>query len=768
MLAGAPVRNVHPSRDARVNNPTDFTDTDLRAGLGRMAPGSISQSHDLVRRFVDAVVRRTGVVRLPSLAGVVERALEAARGEWDAERVAEWFVLDPCLAARLLETSIDAVTPSEPFADSLAARIEKLGPGLTRTILVAAAAATVRPASEASNVLDISTFWSHSVRAALVSRTLAVAAGYSRPGEAYLAALLHDVGMLALANALPGTCDALLRVVSSADPGEARERAGRFGTVHAAIGAALLEGLRLPAPVCDAVLLHHAAFDELKGTHALVRILRSTEAICQKTASDSELGVAAELLGIPPSAVRRAVTDADLEFALVTKRLAPTAPGRKSEDEAHIAPGVVGSTPDSLVQHVLQVSAGTEASLQLSQSSDFAAVLEQTGRLLSAIAGLGRFALFAPERAGEPPQGWCVGPAGTQRLGIDLASADIPGLVARAYRDRKPLASRELPETIRLAGVDLQVARALRAESIIAFPLKGADDACLGVLVVGIADLAGAGPQDMLPMLQQLANALVKSLERLGAGARNKTQAQIAPVDALRAATRCLVHEARNPLAILKASVEVARRRAAEGEDISGELDVFADEIDRVNRIVSQIATADAPTEAEAGPVDVNRAIRQLLVVYEGPLFRGRGLAVELDLAESDPSIMGSGRLLKQVLLNLLKNASEAMEVGGAVEIATADLVNAEGRMMVEITIADSGRGMGPAAISRLFEPRSRGDAAQERGLGLVNTLQFVKEMGGHLSCRSWPEKGASFTILLPRVVDARAVRYRRTPNAGT
>ncbi len=49
-------------------------------------------------------------------------------------------------------------------------------------------------------------------------------------------------------------------------------------------------------------------------------------------------------------------------------------------------------------------------------------------------------------------------------------------------------------------------------------------------------------------MLQELANALVRSLERLGAGSRSKTQAQIAPVDALRAATRCLVHEAAIPL----------------------------------------------------------------------------------------------------------------------------------------------------------------------------------------------------------------------------
>jgi signal transduction histidine kinase len=163
----------------------------------------------------------------------------------------------------------------------------------------------------------------------------------------------------------------------------------------------------------------------------------------------------------------------------------------------------------------------------------------------------------------------------------------------------------------------------------------------------------------------------------------------------------------------------------------------------------------------------VNRAIRELLVLYQGPLFRSRGLAVELDLAEGDPAVVGNARTLKQVLLNLLKNASEAMDLGGQVEIATADLVNVEGRMMVEITVADSGPGLSACAVSRLFELGAEGHRVAGRGLGLANSLRFVREMGGHLSCRSRPDEGATFAVLLPRVADARVARYRRKRQLG-
>jgi signal transduction histidine kinase/HD-like signal output (HDOD) protein len=710
-------------------------------------------SHDPERGFVDKVLRRTQIVRFTPFAGAVHGALASTSGAWDAADVASWFALDPVLAARLLGTCADLPETQRSLADGLAARVQGLGPGLIRALLTSAAAVSVRPHGGGPSVVDVSGFWSHSLRAACVARTLAEAAGYADPQEAYLAGLLHDIGMLALAAALPGTCDALLRVDPSADAAAARERAGRFGTIHAQIGAALLEGLHVSAAVCDAVLLHHASAEDLAGTHPMVRIVRSAEAICQKGAA-CEVGMAVDLLGLSESTVRRSVEEADAAHTLEMQRVQVSADG-----------ACAGATADTLLkQHLLGASTCAQGAVQLAGATSFATALEQVGRLLPLVAGVGAGVVFAAEKPGEAPGAWLVGPTGAKRLSIDLLRPDVSGVIAHAFHAGTRVVSHAPPRGIRVVGLDLQTGRALRAEAITALPTRTPGGSCVGVLVVGFRLAGAASISAEVPVLQGLSDALGATLERLAARANDDGGGAL---EVLRATTRHLVHEARNPLAIIKASVAVARRRAAQGEDISGELDVFAEEIDRVSAIANQIANADEANDAPDRVVHVNRAIRELLIAYEEPLFRDRGLAVELDLAASDPAIVGSARAIKQVLLNLLKNASEAMELGGEIEIATADLLNVEGRMMVEITVADSGPGLAPGAMPSLFEPPAPIAGADGRGFGLANCLRLVKEMGGYLSCRSRPGDGATFAVLLPRVVDARSAPHRRKRYLG-
>ena len=106
------------------------------------------------------------------------------------------------------------------------------------------------------------------------------------------------------------------------------------------------------------------------------------------------------------------------------------------------------------------------------------------------------------------------------------------------------------------------------------------------------------------------------------------------------------------------------------------------------------------------------------------------------------------------MLLNLLINASEALSSGDQVLVCTADNVNYEGQVMVEISVADNGPGMPPEKTAMLFEPSESGSTDAARGIGLPTSLAAVRAMGGHLVCRSRLGEGTTFAILLPRALE--------------
>jgi signal transduction histidine kinase len=124
---------------------------------------------------------------------------------------------------------------------------------------------------------------------------------------------------------------------------------------------------------------------------------------------------------------------------------------------------------------------------------------------------------------------------------------------------------------------------------------------------------------------------------------------------------------------------------------------------------------------------------------------------VEVDLDARLPPIVIDGNALKQVLLNFWKNASEAMATGGQVRVRTVDRVNYEGQLMVEVSVTDTGAGMPAEVLENVFSQRLTASKGGERGYGLSNAYTVVKQLGGHVICRSEPERGTAFTVLLPR-----------------
>jgi signal transduction histidine kinase len=107
---------------------------------------------------------------------------------------------------------------------------------------------------------------------------------------------------------------------------------------------------------------------------------------------------------------------------------------------------------------------------------------------------------------------------------------------------------------------------------------------------------------------------------------------------------------------------------------------------------------------------------------------------------------------LKQIVLNLLKNAAEAMPEGGTVTIGTRDHVNRDGQSYVEIVVSDTGPGMPPEIMENLFKPVASTKGGGHGGLGLSIINELAAALNISVTCTSDPS-GTIFQLLVPRIL---------------
>jgi signal transduction histidine kinase len=213
-----------------------------------------------------------------------------------------------------------------------------------------------------------------------------------------------------------------------------------------------------------------------------------------------------------------------------------------------------------------------------------------------------------------------------------------------------------------------------------------------------------------------------------------------------------VAHEVKNPLSAIKSIAQVMR----EDERVSGEyardLDLITGEVDRLNGAASQLLSFSRPSSVVGSPARLSEIVESVLALGRSEAEK-RAIAVSSDL-RADADLDGEkASPLKEVLLNLLFNALQAIKLdggdgrGGEVKIACA--TNGEGRLTIAVT--DNGIGVPPSMRDKIFEPffttKTRGT-----GLGLAIVARRVREMGGTITLESPVEggRGTKFEIAFP------------------
>jgi signal transduction histidine kinase/HAMP domain-containing protein len=207
-------------------------------------------------------------------------------------------------------------------------------------------------------------------------------------------------------------------------------------------------------------------------------------------------------------------------------------------------------------------------------------------------------------------------------------------------------------------------------------------------------------------------------------------------------------HELRNPLAGLSSAIQVLRGGAKEDDEARDHfLDRLADDADRMTRLTQSLLTlarVEAGHEGENQVVDVNLAASEAIEAVDAP--EGVKLLVEAEpelVAEGDPV------LLRQVLVGLLSNACKNTPAPGTVTLR-ARRKEEESEVMIEVE--DTGTGIAPEEVGRVFDRFYRGSGSLESdgfGLGLAIAKRMVDVMGGAVGVNSSPGEGSTFWVRL-------------------
>lgn len=203
-----------------------------------------------------------------------------------------------------------------------------------------------------------------------------------------------------------------------------------------------------------------------------------------------------------------------------------------------------------------------------------------------------------------------------------------------------------------------------------------------------------------------------------------------------------LAHELRNPLGVISNSVYFLKMRFDHNDEkVSQHLDILRRQVTAATQIIEQLLDYARPKEPMTVQVKLARLVEVALSQIQVP----DSVKVEKNLADGGLEVNVDPELMQRVFWNLMENAIQAMPEGGTLDIS----VHPNGQS-VSVVFRDTGQGISPTNLCRIFEPLFT-TKAKGTGLGLAVSKSTVEKHGGAIEVESTLGKGSAFTVKLPK-----------------
>jgi signal transduction histidine kinase len=333
-------------------------------------------------------------------------------------------------------------------------------------------------------------------------------------------------------------------------------------------------------------------------------------------------------------------------------------------------------------------------------------------------------------------------------------------LLVRAISDKIPLNSFDRDTGHSLAILDEQLLGLLGGKGLLCIPFIAQGDA-IGVVVFGIQekDLPELSKNTKLITIFMHKASLALSMEQFKR--RQLQTIQEKRIDASSDLARKVVHEVNNPLSIIKNYLKLLDLKLIEQNIPQDEIRIINEEISRVGRLLGKLTHfSKQPPCVPIQGADVNRLIGDLVALTKDSLYKRSNISIQTALEKDLPKVAAAEAELKQVFINLITNAAEAIVSGGAIQIRTQyagpsiDGLKMRGAKesggYVAIIFEDDGPGIPEDLKEKLFDPYVSSKKGNHTGLGLSIAYSIIRSFKGRMCCESISGKGTQFKIELP------------------
>lgn len=211
--------------------------------------------------------------------------------------------------------------------------------------------------------------------------------------------------------------------------------------------------------------------------------------------------------------------------------------------------------------------------------------------------------------------------------------------------------------------------------------------------------------------------------------------------------TAGIAHEIGNPAGIVTGYIHMLKEGGISEDQRDDFLARMEREVERISATIRELLDFAQPSTKEAAPVQINDIVNdcRALFSYQRDM---NNCKVVFEPEDALPLIYANASLLRQLMVNLILNARDAMPDGGTIHISTYRLAN---NKKIELSIADTGCGIPTEHLNLIFDPFfTTKDPGKGTGLGLSNAQRIVEIHGGAISVASEPGRGTRFTITFP------------------
>jgi len=261
-----------------------------------------------------------------------------------------------------------------------------------------------------------------------------------------------------------------------------------------------------------------------------------------------------------------------------------------------------------------------------------------------------------------------------------------------------------------------------------------------------------------------MANARLYETQQAQFRALQASQAQLIQAEKLSALgrlTASIAHEINNPLQAIQTCLSLLEESLSEGGDIEEmqqDLEIATAEVLRIGNLLKRLRDFYRPAHESIEPTDLYAVLDHVLHLTGKQLQRNK-IRVEQERLIEPAIVMGNADHLKQVALNLLLNAVDAIGDGGGVvsaRVSRSEILGQDGQTIpaVRFELSDTGRGMSAVTMANIFEPFYT-NRPEGTGLGLYICYEIVQAHNGQITIASQPGEGTTVTVLLPRAQDA-------------